>query len=506
MTRADKVVACPLADLLAGIAQVPAGLEVSDLTVASGEVRPGGAFLACAGRTTHGLAHADEAIERGARVILWEPVAELRVPEFPEGIFALPVPHLRAQLGVLADRYFGAPSASMALVGITGTNGKTTTAWLAAQALAACGRRASYSGTLGYGAPGDLRASSHTTPDAVTVHRQLAAQRDAGADCVAMEVSSHALDQGRVAGVRFHTAVFTNLTRDHLDYHGTMAAYGAAKAALFDWPTLAARVINVDDPFGVALANSHRDARGRLVTVSRRDRATLRAVAMRAAARGLELDLESEWGSGTIATRLVGEFNADNALAVLGVLLAADVPFEAARRAIGACTAPPGRMESFGGEAGAPLAIVDYAHTPDALEKALAAARAHCRGRLSVVFGCGGDRDPGKRPLMGAIASRGADRLWITDDNPRTEAAALITAAIAAGVEAGTDFHIEHDRAAAIRAALDSAQGGDAVLIAGKGHEDYQIIGHERRAFSDQAVVRAALAARGLRGVQGVGT
>jgi UDP-N-acetylmuramoyl-L-alanyl-D-glutamate--2,6-diaminopimelate ligase len=482
-----------LDELLAEMPDVPAQVEVTDITVSSREVRPGGAFLACAGRTTHGLVHAAEAVERGARAVLWEPVPGVHVPEFPSHIVALAVPRLGALLGVIADRFFDAPSAALTLIGITGTNGKTTTAWLTAQALSACGRRTSYSGTLGYGRAGELHGTTHTTPDAVSVHRQLAALRAGGADSVAMEVSSHALDQGRVTGVRFHTAVFTNLTRDHLDYHGTMSAYGAAKAALFDWPTLAARVVNVDDPFGVELAERHGGGEGRLATVSRQGRASLRATAARATPRGLELDIESEWGSGPVATRLVGDFNADNVLAVLALLLAWDVPFETARRAIGECTAPPGRMETFGGEDGAPLAIVDYAHTPDALEKALAAARAHCSGRLTVVFGCGGDRDPGKRPLMGEIAGRGADRLWITDDNPRTEPPALITAAIAGGVAPGTEYHIEHDRAAAIRGALREAIAGDVVLVAGKGHEDYQIVGHEKRAFSDQAVIRAAL-------------
>lgn len=224
----------------------------------------------------------------------------------------------------------------------------------------------------------------------------------------------------------------------------------------------------------------------------------MRATATRATPRGLELDIETDWGAGTLATRLVGDFNADNALAVLATLLSWDVPFAAARRALGECTAPSGRMETFGGERGAPLAIVDYAHTPDALDKALAAARAHCDGRLSVVFGCGGDRDPGKRPLMGAIAGRRADRIWITDDNPRTENAALIAAAIAEGVAAGRDCRVEHDRATAIRSALNAAQAGDVVLVAGKGHEDYQVVGHERRPFSDQAIVRAALAGRAV--------
>ena len=498
MMRASLTPPRALAELLPEMSGVPVQLEVTDLTVSSAEVRPGGAFLACAGRRTHGLAHAAEAIERGARAILWEPGAGVRAPEFPSNIFALPVPGLHAQLGAIADRFFGAPSAALTLVGITGTNGKTTTAWLTAQALAACGRRASYSGTLGYGFPGDLHAATHTTPDAISVQRQLAALRAVAADCVAMEVSSHALDQGRVAGVRFHTALFTNLTRDHLDYHGTMSAYGAAKATLFDWPALAARVINVDDPFGAGLAQRHRGSAVRLTTVSRQERASVRATATRATPRGLELDIETDWGAGTLATRLVGDFNADNALAVLATLLSWDVPFAAARRALGECTAPSGRMETFGGERGAPLAIVDYAHTPDALDKALAAARAHCDGRLSVVFGCGGDRDPGKRPLMGAIAGRRADRIWITDDNPRTESAALIAAAIAEGVAAGRDCRVEHDRATAIRSALNAAQAGDVVLVAGKGHEDYQVVGHERRPFSDQAIVRAALAGRAV--------
>ncbi len=496
MTRVPAVTSRRLADLVDDLVKVPAQLEVTDLSVASSEVRVGGAFLACAGRTTHGLAHAGEAIARGARVILWEPAADLQAPDFPSEIFAAPVPQLHARLGAIADRFFAAPSATLTTVGITGTNGKTTTAWLAAQALAGSGRRATYSGTLGFGAPGALRASAHTTPDAISVHRRLAALRDEGADCVAMEVSSHALDQGRVAGVRFHTALFTNLTRDHLDYHGSMHEYGAAKSMLFAWPTLAARIINIDDPLGSALCKAHATDSGRMVTVSRRDHANVRASAIRAAARGNEIDVATDWGAGTLATRLVGDFNADNALAVLALLLAWDVPFATSLRAIGQCTAPPGRMESFGGTAGAPLVIVDYAHTPDALDKALAAARTHAGGKLAVVFGCGGDRDPGKRPMMGGIAARRADHVWITDDNPRTESPATIVGQIARGIAPGTSLHIEHDRAAAIRGAVEAAAAGDVVLIAGKGHEDYQIVGHERRPFSDQAVVRQVLGSR----------
>lgn len=494
MTRDDAQAARPLTAMLEGIAPAPPDVAITDVTVSSREVRPGGAFLACQGRTTHGLAHAAEAIERGARVVLWEPTAQARVPDFPSSIYAAPVPALGRHLGVIADRFFDRPSSALMIVGVTGTNGKTTTAYLAAAALQASGRATCYSGTLGYGATGALHAVTHTTPDAVTVHRQLAAMRDDGARGVAMEVSSHALDQGRVDGVRFHTAVFTNLTREHLDYHGTMEAYGAAKARLFDWPGLTARVINVDDAFGAALAT--RTAPGRLVTVSRRAAATVRASAVRLATRGVEIEVASEWGSGTLATGLLGEFNADNALAVLALLLVADIPFERAMSAIGAAAPPPGRMQTFGGAAGAPLAIVDYAHTPDALDKALAAARAHCAGRLTLVFGCGGDRDPGKRPLMGAIAARAADHVCITDDNPRTESAARIVADIVRGLPTGFAAQVEHDRARAIAGAIEASKAGDVVVIAGKGHEDYQIVGRERRAFSDQAVVTTALAAR----------
>jgi UDP-N-acetylmuramoyl-L-alanyl-D-glutamate--2,6-diaminopimelate ligase len=316
-----------------------------------------------------------------------------------------------------------------------------------------------------------------------------------------MEVSSHALDQARVGAVRFQTAVFTNLTRDHLDYHGTMDSYGAAKARLFAREGLVSRVINVDDAFGRQLALDPR-GRGRVVVTSRghqsRTRSAagfVRAMQVKLTTRGIELEFDSSWGTGALVCPLVGDFNVDNLLTVIAVLLDWDIALEQAIESLARVRAAPGRMETFGG-VHAPLAVVDYAHTPDALRKALLAARAHCVGRLAVVFGCGGERDPGKRPIMGAIAAELADDIVITDDNPRGESPPSIAADIAAGIPAGKPFRIELDRARAIREALSDATPADVVLIAGKGHEDYQIYGVERRAFSDQKVVSATLATR----------
>ncbi len=315
-----------------------------------------------------------------------------------------------------------------------------------------------------------------------------------------MEVSSHALDQARVNGVRFHTAAFTNLTRDHLDYHGTMEHYGAAKARLFAWPGLSCRIINLDDPFGAALARAASPAR--LILTTRTQAAVslpagaefVRSTRVQAEPTGLTIEVESSWGGVELGVRLMGDFNVENALTVLAVLLAWNIPLRDAARALGKVRPAPGRMEMFGGRGRSPLAIVDYAHTPDALANALRAARLHCRGQLRVVFGCGGDRDAGKRPLMGRIAAELADDLLLTDDNPRSEAPARIIADIVAGIGSGTPLTIEHDRALAIRVALQRSAPDDVVLIAGKGHEDYQVSAHERREFRDQTVVADELA------------
>jgi len=504
-----------LAELTAGLVAAPAQLEVTDVTLDSRAAGPGTLFLACRGHARHGAEFAGEAVARGARAVLYEPspgarelveagvrgLADAR-RSGSEEVFVAPVSQLSRHAGTIADRFFDRPSASLTIAGITGTNGKTTCAWLLAQALSRCDRSAAYMGTIGFGFPDRLADTEHTTSDVVTVHRRLAQMRALGAEVVGMEVSSHALDQDRVGGVRFHTAAFTNLTRDHLDYHGTMAAYAEAKARLFAWPGLALRVINVDDEMGARLAAQSSAAQ--LVITARADATPatppgareVRAVRVQAAVSGLRIDVESSWGAISLDVPLIGEFNADNTLTVLAVLLAWDIPLRQAAAALEACRAAPGRMEAFGGRGGAPLAIVDYAHTPDALAKALRAARHHCPGRLRVVFGCGGDRDAGKRPMMGCLAAELADESVVTDDNPRGEPPARIVRDILAGLPAGAAVRVEHDRAQAIRTTIARSGAEDVVLIAGKGHEEYQIYGSERRPFSDQSVARAALEAR----------
>ena len=490
-------------DVLSMRGVVPGDIVINDLTLDSRAVIPGGLFLALKGRTHHGLKFVGQAVARGARAVLYEESPELAAPNFGPDVFVAAVPHLSQRASAFADRFFGAPSQALTIAGITGTNGKTTCTWLLAQSLQYCGRPAAYMGTLGFGRPPTVTPTEHTTSDAVSVQRHLAALRGLGAECVSMEVSSHALDQDRVAGVRFNTAAFTNLTRDHLDYHGTMEAYGAAKARLFAWPSLATRVINVDDPFGAKLASLPSPAR-LVVTTQKGVAATdaawnaeyVRATRATPDTAGLVIGVESSWGPAELTVRLVGEFNVDNVLTVLAVLLAWNIPLPQAVRALEKSRAASGRMEMFGGRGLTPLAIVDYAHTPDALSKALTAARLHCRGQLRVVFGCGGDRDAGKRPLMGRIAAELADELIVTDDNPRTEDPARIVADIVAGIGGAAPLVVEHDRGLAIRMALERSVPDDVVLVAGKGHEDYQIYGTVRRPFVDQAIVTAALEGR----------
>ncbi len=481
-------------------------LEIQDLALDSRNVQPGGAFLAVAGERTHGLAHLAQALQRGAHAVLWEVQVGLEAPRLPAGVVGLPVQKLRAQVGALADRFFGSPSRDVTVAGVTGTNGKTTSAFVLAQALSRCGRPAAYLGTLGFGPPGNLRAGAHTTPDAVTLHRCLREASDRGFGAVAMEVSSHALAQGRLDGVRVHTAVFTNLTRDHLDYHGSMEAYGAAKASLFQRAEIETAVLNANDGFALELAEKlagdERRARDalRLVLTARGKRVSrpqaefLVARRQKASPGSLSFELETSWGRAAVRAPFIGEFNVDNLLGVLGVLLAWDVPLQDAVHALASCSAPPGRMQMLGGR-GLPLVVVDYAHTPDALAKALTVLREHGAKRLWCVFGCGGDRDTGKRPLMGTVAERLADEVILTDDNSRSELRERIVAEIVTGF-ARRQPRVIHDRGGAISAAVGAAEPTDAVLIAGKGHEDYQIVGSERLPFSDAEAAAAALAAR----------
>ena len=481
-----------LDDLLHGIAALSRGdIMVSGLTQDSHAVRAGDAFVALAGAKHHGIEFVPQAVEHGAAVILAE-------PPVPDSGFRIPVTRiddLPSHLGVIAARFYGDPSASMSVIGVTGTSGKTSTVQLLAQAFTQLGKRAATIGTLGAGLHGALRLSERTTPDVIRVHGLMAEFRDAGATDVAMEVSSHALDQHRVDGIHFDVAVFTNLTRDHLDYHGTMEVYGAAKAKLFAWPNLRAAVINVDDAFGRELAGRiSGDSQLLRCGIDNAD-ADIRAGDVHTHSDGIDFHLATPWGEAAAHSTLLGRFNVANLLAVAGVLGALGVSFAQIRKALAALQPINGRMNRLGGGA-LPLVVVDYSHKPDALEQVLAALRAHCDGRLLCVFGCGGERDAGKRPIMGAIAERMADAVIVTDDNPRGENGDAIVAQIVAGMRAPEHATVERDRARAIDIAIAQAHAGDVVLIAGKGHETYQEVGGAKHPFDDLQVARATLEAR----------
>ena len=487
-----------LGELLDGLATVPAALvdrPVPGLTADSRAVRPGEVFFALRGANRHGLEFLDAARTAGALAVVWEPPYAGSLPTDP-ALPLLAVPELRRQLGLIASRFYGDPSRRLRVVGITGTDGKTSCAHFIAQALSEvdvagpCG----ILGTLGMGEYGQTEPSLHTTPDPLVVQRWLAGLSAVGRRYAAMEVSSHALDQGRVNGVAFAVAVLTNLTRDHLDYHGTVEAYGAAKRRLFFDHCPGWAVLNLDDAFGRELAAGLR-GRTRVLGYGLGERsgqteAFVWGEHLELSPAGLRMRVRSSWGDGELAVGLLGRFNASNVLASLATLLALDLPFAEALRRVARTATVPGRMERLSGGFGQPLAVVDYAHTPHALEQALRALREHGGHRLWCVFGCGGDRDPGKRPLMGAVAERLTDRVIVTDDNPRTEDPARIVDAILAGMRQPSAAMVIHDRRTAIVRALADASTDDLVLIAGKGHEEEQIVGAERRPFSDRTVVR----------------
>ena len=449
----------------------------------------GAAFLAYPGERADGRAHIPDAVAKGASAVLYDPRDGFAWPE------ALRVPHapvadLKQKAGALAHELYGRPSEKLWMCGVTGTNGKTScTQWLSSLLPAA-----RVIGTLGYGSPGSLHPLPNTTPDAVELHgilRQFVAEQ---AQAVAMEVSSHGLVQGRVNAIRFDCALFTNLSHDHLDYHGSMEAYAEAKSRLFDTPGLQAAVLNLDDVVGVRLARRLTAQGMRTIGYS----LSRGGIALGSVTEYVCMDngaIESSWGRATASVNAIGRFNVSNALGVLGCLVARGVPFDDAAARLARLPAVPGRMERIGD---APLVIVDYAHTPDALEKVLQALRPVAEGRagrLAVVFGAGGDRDPAKRPLMGTIAARLADRVFITSDNPRTEDPLAIIASVRRGI--GVEHAVEPDRARAIQAAIAAAGARDVVLIAGKGHENYQEIQGRRVPFSDAAVAREALGRKG---------
>ncbi|WP_437883475.1 UDP-N-acetylmuramoyl-L-alanyl-D-glutamate--2,6-diaminopimelate ligase [Pseudomonas sp. LRF_L74] len=468
--------------------QAQSATLIRELTLDSRRVRPGDLFLAVPGISQDGRAYIEDALARGASAVAYESEGAPAVRAVTAEL--VPIRGLAAQLSAIAGRFYGEPSRALHLVGVTGTNGKTSVSQLVAQALDQLGERCGIIGTLGNGFYDALESGRHTTPDPVAVQAVLADLKQAGARALAMEVSSHGLEQGRVAGLDFDIAVFTNLSRDHLDYHGSMEAYGAAKAKLFASSGLRCRVINIDDAFGLRLASEAHESR--LISYSLSDSsAYLFCREMHFDDNGVRAHLVTPQGEGLLRSPLLGRFNLSNLLAVVGALLGLGYGLDEILRVLPGLNGPLGRMQRFGGGE-QPLVVVDYAHTPDALEKVLEALRPHANGRLLCLFGCGGDRDSGKRPLMAAVAERLADRVLVTDDNPRTEAAEKIFADIRAGFADPDAVDFVHGREQAIAALIASAQADDVILLAGKGHEDYQEVDGVRRPFSDlEQTVRA---------------
>ncbi len=492
---AEHMTAAPtLTDLLREYADAPE-IPVRGIASDSRLLGDGFLFLAVQGMSSHGLDYLEQAKQAGVCAVAWD--ASSGVEPGDVGVPTIAIAGLGGMLGEIANRFYGRPSEQLNVIGVTGTNGKTTVAWMVAQAQEILGERCGYLGTLGYGVDSVEGAEGMTTPAAIELHGHLADFVAMGAKSAAIEVSSHALAQGRVDGVRFDTALFTNLTRDHLDYHADMGDYFDSKARLFLQCNPNDRIVNLDSEYGTQLAvlcgqdvvtvstNSDDVANGRPYVF-------VRSVAV--TEQGSDIAFVSSWGDGRFTLQMPGDFNVANAMLVLALLLKNGLPLDAACDVMSQVSAPPGRMQRVAIDG--PAAFVDYAHTPTALDSALRALRAHCRGKLWCVFGCGGDRDKGKRPQMGKAAEQHSDHVVITTDNPRSEDAQAIIDDILAGLAHADEVTIIEDRATAIAWAIDQARDDDVVLIAGKGHEDYQESSGKRIAFSDYAVAQKALAAK----------
>jgi UDP-N-acetylmuramoyl-L-alanyl-D-glutamate--2,6-diaminopimelate ligase len=469
-------------------------VRVTGVRQDSRRVEPGDLFAARAGQRASGADFVRDALGRGAVAVL----AEAGSVPLGLGVPVLEVRDARAALGRAAEHVYGEPSRALALVGITGTNGKTTTSVLIEHALALLGARPARLGTLGFAFGGGEQVGSMTTPEADDVSRALADVALRGGTHFVMEVSSHALSLARVDALHFRVAAFTNLTQDHLDFYPSMAEYGAAKARLFTELHPDVSVIGVDDEFGAALAAR---AGGRVLTTGRSPDAALRPVSATIDARGVQAELVTPFGPARLVSRLIGEHNLENLLLALGVLCALGYEPARAAQALGSAPAAPGRLERCDDDTDDVRVLVDYAHTPDALSRVLSAVARITPGDVTCVFGCGGDRDPDKRPKMGAAVARAASRAILTSDNPRSEDPAAIARAVEVGLrDGGARYEIELDRARAIERAVLEARPGDSVLLAGKGHEPYQLVGAETRPFDDRVEARRALGLRRARG------
>jgi len=480
--------AMTLHELLEGWVEEISAVRVGGIGLDNRKIKPGDAFVAVKGMSAHGIDYARAAVEAGAVAVIHDGLQA--VPEL--GVPAVEISGLGDKLGELASRYYSAPSEQMRIAGVTGTNGKTSVAHFLAQSWQRVYGNAGMVGTLGYGLYGDLQSGSRTTPDAFRLQKALADCVRAGVEHLAMEVSSHALQQHRCQTVQFDAAVFTNLSRDHLDYHSNMADYAAAKRLLFTDYAPAFAIINHDDSYGRKWFGELNGGM-QMLSFGLQEGAELRAEISAIDINGMNLRISGPWGSEEVHTCLLGEFNASNLLATAGTLALLGMPWNHVLHQVELMQPVPGRMMRLGGETGQPVVVIDYAHTPDALESALQAVRAHLHGRLVCVFGCGGNRDQGKRPQMGRAAELLADDLFVTSDNPRHESVNKIIEDVVSGLHTPDKATIEPDRAEAIRRAIANCNPGDVVLVAGKGHETWQEIGGEKIPFSDEHVIRHAL-------------
>ena len=474
-----------LRELLPPLPMPVPNVEVSGIKLDSRQVANGDLFVAVPGYVTDGRDYMDKAITAGARAILAEGPS-LR-SETKNGVVCLYMPGVKEQLSEIAGRFFHHPSKQATVVGVTGTNGKTSVTHLAAQLAEKLGHRAAVIGTTGSGLIGQLLPEKHTTPDAVTVQQRLSTLVAEGADFIAMEVSSHALVQRRVEALHFEAAVATNISRDHLDYHGSMTHYVDAKRRLFEDFELNHRIINIDDSYLAGWIDGTADVLS--ISLLGNERAHIQVSELAFAEHGTTFTLSYQGCSAQFATPLLGRFNVYNVVSAVAIMLAQQHSLATVAEHCRTLTPVPGRMEAF--QAGdSPLVVVDYAHTPDALQQVLQALRLHCKGKLWCVFGCGGDRDRGKRPQMGQVAAEYADRVVVTDDNPRTEAPQQIIADIMAGIADKRKVHSMEGRRQAVLDTIERAAKDDVVLLAGKGHEDYQVIGQERIDYNERQLVQ----------------
>jgi len=470
--------------------------SIHGLSIDSRTTRRGDLFMACRGHRTHGSVYIVDALNKGAAAVAYDACGmpgevDISGLETGNAVPVIPVDRLDEFVGEIASRFYDHPSRKLFVTGITGTNGKTSCSQYMADSISNLDKGAvscGVIGTLGYGLYGDLHTSENTTPDAVSIQRILNDMHASGATHVVIEVSSHGLDQGRVNGVSFDVAVLTNLSRDHLDYHDSMESYARAKQQLFKMPGLKYAVVNADDEYSTRII-SEIPPGVEIITYGFSPQAQVSGSDLTMSVDGLEFAVTSKWGDGYIKSPLLGRFNAQNLLATLSVLMLGGFRFNEVLSGLLTVHPVTGRMERFGGDGNSPLVIVDYAHTPDALDHVLRTLREHCSGRLLCIFGCGGDRDKGKRSMMGRIAEMRADAVILTDDNPRSEDGDRIISDILTGTIRPESLHVQRDRRKAIRQALGMAEMDDIILVAGKGHEEFQQFGADRIPYSDRETV-----------------